>query len=60
MTKDEFIKACNERMADPKFRVKAKTRRNVFGSMKAIRQLARCRAMREALKGKRDAESKLQ
>lgn len=60
MTKDEFIAACNERMADPEFRVRVKTRHKIFRSMKAIRQLARCRAMREALKGKKDAESKLQ
>lgn len=59
MTKEEFIQACNERMADPRFRVKAKARRKVFGSMKAIKQLARCRAMREAMRNRKDAESKL-
>jgi len=57
MTKDEFIAACNERMSDPKFRVKARTRRNVFRSMDAIRQLARCRAMREAMRTRKDGKS---
>ena len=56
MTKDEFIRACNERMSDPRFRSRVTCRRNLWGSMKAIREWLRVKAKKRA----KNAESKLQ
>lgn len=53
MTKDEFIRACNERMNDPRFRIRVERRRKHWASMQSIRDIRRN-------KRARDAEPKLQ
>lgn len=55
MTKDEFIEACNERMADPRFRTRVVCKRNLWRDMKAIRKWLRAKAKKRA----RDAKPAL-